>query len=92
MAVDDGEWHNLQLICLKGQSIKLMLDNLKIGENSDVDQSNFDWATQICFGYSYDAGSRFFTGSIRNFRYEQHNEQIEQKNIKFEKFTYKVEA
>lgn len=70
--VCDGEYYHLQLICLKGCPIRVTLDGMQIGENDEVDQSNFDWATQMCFGYSEDAGAdKLFRGSIKNFSYEQ---------------------
>jgi hypothetical protein len=49
------------------------LDNEMICDNDSVDQSGFDWESQINFGYSkdVDGGEKLFTGSIKNFTYKQ---------------------
>lgn len=35
-----------------------------------MDKSNFDWATQICLGFSDDVGDRKLTGKMRNVEYK----------------------
>ena len=66
----NGEWHKLELICVLNNPVRVKVDGQIIKEHPGVDQSKFDWATQICVGFSDDIGDALLRGSIKNLLYE----------------------
>jgi len=82
--LDDGKWHQVELDCTDGLPIRTYIDGKATNTNDKGDQSNFDWANRVNFGWSQDKGKEF-TGSIKNFHYLQHEiKEINYSPIKFD--------
>ena len=65
----DGNWHTLKLTSEKGQPITTVVDGQRLRDYKKVDQSNFDWASEIHLGHSKDMNHKNLVGSLRNVYY-----------------------
>jgi hypothetical protein len=65
----DNKWHSYTLTCETGTNCVSMIDGKK-GASAPIDHSNFNWASRILVGYSWDLRAYPFTGQMKDIVYK----------------------
>ncbi|MCK5027659.1 MAG: prepilin-type N-terminal cleavage/methylation domain-containing protein [Candidatus Pacebacteria bacterium] len=63
----DGKWHFIVQWMKKGVGQRIYIDGVEVASGTK-DESDFDWALHADIGYSDDATTDYFSGSIDNVR------------------------
>ena len=67
-AVADGEWHHIALVTETGAGQTAYVDGKQVGTNA-YDRSDFDWQDRVWVGFSNDAATQYFEGTIDEVAY-----------------------
>jgi len=62
-AVADGQWHHIALVTESGAGQTAYVDGKQVGTNA-YDHSDFDWQDRMWVGFSNDAATQYFKGTI----------------------------